>query len=110
MRAAPAVGEAAIAKWKEAGLLKASVLKPLLATIEKGVVLRKLGRLDEEDRRALRGVLDDILGRCPLAPYLYGLNTSISSSRARPRSFGSWFSRSPVSANSSPTSSWISFR
>jgi len=62
VRAAPAVGEAAIAKWKEAGFLKPSVLKPLLATIEKGLVLRKLGRLEEEDRRALRGVLDDILG------------------------------------------------
>ena len=63
VRAAPAVSEAAIGKWKEAGLLKPSVLKPLLATIEKGRVLRKLGRLAEEDRQALRGVLDDILGR-----------------------------------------------
>jgi mRNA interferase MazF len=45
-----------------AGLLKPSVLKPLLATIEKGLVLRKLGRLEEEDRRALREVLDAILG------------------------------------------------
>jgi mRNA interferase MazF len=48
---------------EEAGLLKPSVLKPLLATIEKGLVLHKLGRLQEGDRRALRGVLDDILGR-----------------------------------------------
>lgn len=57
------MGESAIAKWKEAGLLKPSVLKPLIATIEKGLVLRKLGRLVEEDRQALRGVLDEILGR-----------------------------------------------
>lgn len=63
VRAAPAVGEAAIANWKEAGLLKAAVLKPLLATIQKGLVLRKLGQLEEKDRRALRAVLDDILGR-----------------------------------------------
>jgi len=49
--------------WKEAGLLKPSVLKPLLATIEKGLVLRKLGRLGEEDRLALRAVLDAILGQ-----------------------------------------------
>ena len=62
VRTAPAVGEAAIGKWKEAGLLKPYVLKPLLATIEKGLVLRRLGRLEEEDRRALREVLDDILG------------------------------------------------
>jgi mRNA interferase MazF len=63
VRAAPAVGEATIGKWKEAGLLKPSVLKPLLATIEKGLVLRRLGRLEEEDRRSLHEVLNDILGR-----------------------------------------------
>ena len=62
VRAAPTVGEAAIRKWKEAGFLKPSVLKPLLATIEKGLVLRKLGRLEGEDRQALRAVLDAILG------------------------------------------------
>jgi hypothetical protein len=39
------------------------VLKPLLATIENGLVLRRLGRLEEEDRRTLRGVLSEILGR-----------------------------------------------
>lgn len=61
VRVAPAVGEAAIAKWKEAGLLKPTVLKPLLATIEKRLVLLRLGRLEEEDRQALRGVLDEIL-------------------------------------------------
>jgi len=31
--------------------------------IEKGLVLRKLGRLEDEDRQALQGVLDEILGR-----------------------------------------------
>ena len=62
VRAAPVVGEAAILKWKEAGLLKPSVLKPLLATIEKRLVMRRLGRLDGADRRALRSALDDILG------------------------------------------------
>ncbi len=62
VRAAPMVGETAIKKWKEAGLLKPSVFKPLLATVEKGLVLHKLGRLEDEDRQALRAVLDDILG------------------------------------------------
>ena len=57
-----ALGEAAIARWKEAGLLRPSVLKPVLATIEHGLVLRKLGRLAEEDRAALRRVLAEILG------------------------------------------------
>lgn len=56
------IGEVAVAKWNEAGLLKPSVLQPVLATIERGLVLRKLGRLEEEDRQALRAVLREILG------------------------------------------------
>ena len=63
VRSGAGIGEVAVAQWKEAGLLKPSVLKPVVATIERGLVLRKLGRLEEEDRRALRGVLDVILGR-----------------------------------------------
>jgi mRNA interferase MazF len=61
-QARPAAGEAVIAKWKEAGLLRPSVLKPVLATIERGLVLRKLGRLEEEDRGALRELLRTLLG------------------------------------------------
>lgn len=60
-RPEPAFGEASVAKWKEAGLLRPSVLKPVIATIERGLVLRKLGRLAGEDRDALRKVLDEIL-------------------------------------------------
>ena len=56
------VGEAAVAKWKEAGLLKPSVIKPVLTTLERSLLLRKLGRLEEEDRGALREVLRAILG------------------------------------------------
>ena len=61
-RPAAGVGEAAIAKWEEAGLLRPSVLKPVLATIERSLVLRRLGRLEVEDRAARRKVLDEILG------------------------------------------------
>jgi mRNA interferase MazF len=53
--------EASVAKWKEAGLLRPSVLKPVVATIERGLVLRKLGRLGQEDRAVLRKVLGEIL-------------------------------------------------
>jgi len=60
-RSQSAFGERAIAKWKEAGLLRSSVLKPVVATIERGLVLRKLGRLAVEDRGALRNVLGEIL-------------------------------------------------
>ncbi len=62
VRPAAGIGEVAVAQWKEAGLLKPSVLKPVVATIERGLVMRKLGKLEEQDRRALRDVLDVILG------------------------------------------------
>lgn len=62
VRPAPSVGEIAIPSWKEAGLLKPSVLKPVLATLERSLVLRKLGRLTQDDRRALDQVLAAILG------------------------------------------------
>lgn len=55
-------GEVAIIRWKEAGLLKPSVIKPVVATVEKGLVIRKLGRLDETDRSALLEALRAILG------------------------------------------------
>ena len=61
-RSATTVGEAPVTKWQEAGLLKPSVFKPLLTTIKKGLVLRKLGRLAEPDREQLRKILGSILG------------------------------------------------
>lgn len=62
MRAAAGVGEVVIAQWKTAGLVEPSMLKPALATIERGLVLRRLGRLEMEDRRKLREMLLAILG------------------------------------------------
>jgi mRNA interferase MazF len=62
-RPAAGIGEAAVSKWQEAGLLRPSVFKPIVATIERSLVLRRLGRLEGEDRAALRKVLDEILGR-----------------------------------------------
>ena len=61
-RPAAGFGEVAIVKWKEAGLLRPSVLKPVVATVEHGLVLRKLGRFEGEDRRALRELLQTMLG------------------------------------------------
>jgi len=62
VRSAAGVGEITVQRWKEAGLLKPSVLKPLLATVEKGLLIRKLGKLEEQDRDALRSTLKTILG------------------------------------------------
>lgn len=42
-----------IAKWEDAGLLKPSVVKPAISTIEKSIVLRKLGELSVSDRKNL---------------------------------------------------------
>jgi mRNA interferase MazF len=61
-RPRPAIGEAAIRRWKEAGLIKPSALKPVIATVERGLVRRRLGRLEPEDLQALRALLPTILG------------------------------------------------
>ena len=56
------LGEALITDWKQAGLIKASILKPVLTTIEKGLVIKQLGRLAAADQDILRKVLGIILG------------------------------------------------
>ena len=43
------VGEVQVQDWKSAGLLKPSILKPVLTTIEPALVLKKLGRLTPHD-------------------------------------------------------------
>lgn len=56
-------GEVTIAEWRQAELLRPSVIKPVLTTLDRALVLRKLGRLAEADRRALRAALEATLGR-----------------------------------------------
>ena len=56
------LGEALVAQWNQAGLIKPSVLKPVLTTIENGLIIKKLGRLATADREKLQEVLDTILG------------------------------------------------
>src|SRR6266536_282232 len=46
-RALPIVGEAFLETWEAAGLLKPSVAKPVLMTVQKSLVLKRLGRLRE---------------------------------------------------------------
>lgn len=62
LRPATAFGELAIAHWKEAGLHRPSLVKPVIATFKKDLVTRKLGRLEEDDRGNLRNFLNRILG------------------------------------------------
>jgi mRNA interferase MazF len=54
-------GDIAVKDRQQAGLLKPSVIKPIFTTIEKGLVLSKLGRLSQEDRAALKEALQSIL-------------------------------------------------
>ena len=55
-------GEVLISEWQHAGLLKASVIKPVIATVEKQLVRRRLVHLATEDRQALQDTLRNILG------------------------------------------------
>jgi mRNA interferase MazF len=55
-------GEAMVGDWQGAGLVKASVLKPVLATIEQGLVLRVMGHLSAADIKTLREAVADVIG------------------------------------------------
>jgi mRNA interferase MazF len=59
---ATSFGEMTITEWKAAGLLKPSIVKPVLTTISKELVIKKLGQLEEVDRQALQNLLQLILG------------------------------------------------
>jgi len=54
--------EQPVAGWQRAGLLKPSVFKPILATIENTLVLKQLGTLQDDDRHTITRILQDILG------------------------------------------------
>lgn len=56
------LGEVQVQDWQGAGLLKPSVLKPILTTIDPALVLKKLGRLTATDQAALRQALRTMLG------------------------------------------------
>jgi mRNA interferase MazF len=51
-----------VTDWQGAGLLKPSVIKPIISTVEKGLVLKKLGSLQDSDLQGLQEVLRIILG------------------------------------------------
>ena len=54
LRPTPQLGEVWLERWRDAGLIKPSAVKPVLATLEQGLVIRTLGRLADEDQQALR--------------------------------------------------------
>ncbi|WP_017294251.1 type II toxin-antitoxin system PemK/MazF family toxin [Geminocystis herdmanii] len=54
--------ELSIIKFSEAGLLKPSIIKPVIATIDKNLVIKKLGQLQKEDAHNLHHLMARILG------------------------------------------------
>lgn len=62
LRSPGVTADLAIVHWREAGLLKSSVIKPVITTIERGLVRRKLGRLEAADRQSLGVALRELLG------------------------------------------------
>lgn len=58
-------GEVWLADWQGAGLLKPSAVKPVLATFEQRLVIKRLGALIPADAKALAEALTIILGPPP---------------------------------------------
>lgn len=62
LRPGRSLGEVWVGRWQAAGLLKPSAIKPVFATLEQTLVVRRLGTLDAEDQGALRNAIAEILG------------------------------------------------
>ena len=54
-------GEIAIADWQTAGLLKVSVIKPVITTIQNDLIIQRLGRLALPDSQSLQHLLTLLL-------------------------------------------------
>lgn len=57
------IGETIIRNWSSAGLIKPSTIKPVLTTLEKTLIIKKLGKLELDDRAILNEVLNTIMGQ-----------------------------------------------
>lgn len=62
VRPVQTVGEVIVQDWQGAGLLKPSAIKPVITTIERGLIIHQLGQLKEGDRAALSRAIEQILG------------------------------------------------
>jgi mRNA interferase MazF len=62
LRADASLLEIPLGRWEAAGLLKPSTIKPVVATLEQRLVLRRLGALDPGDQTALKTGIEAILG------------------------------------------------
>jgi len=62
MRQPLGFGEALVSDWQGAGLMKASVLKPVLTTIEQTLVVKTMGTLCTADIQTLQTLLGELIG------------------------------------------------
>jgi len=62
LRPTAGFGELWLGQWQAANLLKPSVIKPVFATIEQALVIRKLGMLGSADQAALKAAIARTLG------------------------------------------------
>ena len=62
LRPVPALGDVWLRHWQAAGLLRPSAVKPVMATLEQNLIIRKLGSLASEDKDALRQAIGHIIG------------------------------------------------
>jgi mRNA interferase MazF len=62
VRALLGYGKGMVDDWRGAGLNKASVLKPVLSTIEQGLVMRRMGHLSAADLQTLQRLLRNVIG------------------------------------------------
>ena len=62
VRPARGIGEVPVKDWKSAGLIKPSVIKPVITTIEPSLVIRRLGHLKKDEQEALRKAIGQIVG------------------------------------------------
>ena len=56
------MGEMPIREWQRANLLKPSTIKPVFATLEQRLIIRRLGILQAQDQSALRTAVATVLG------------------------------------------------
>ncbi|MFN3930275.1 MAG: type II toxin-antitoxin system PemK/MazF family toxin [Brevundimonas sp.] len=62
MRPIASLGEVWIRDWSEAGLLKPSAVKAVIATLEQRLIIRTLGRLTTRDQTDLHDAVTRIIG------------------------------------------------
>lgn len=62
LRSAAAFGEVALQDWQAAGLIKPSVVKPVITTVEQRLVRKSLGTLSSSDQQRLREAIKQIVG------------------------------------------------